>query len=182
LRENNIRTGFVEREQLERILSFLAEPFRPVVRVAFITGWRLHSELLPLTWKQVDFDRGWLRLEPGSTKNREGREFPLIPELRSILEAQRNGNRWLFPGKRGNHLQSFRPSWDRARRGAGLPGLLIHDLRRSAVRNMIRAGLSPIEAMKLCGWRSFAMLQRYAIVESTMLEEAGAKLQRFFDT
>lgn len=177
LREANARRGFVERDQLARILAALPEHLRPVIRVGFITGWRVRAEILPLTWKQMDFAGGWLRLEPGETKNGDGREFPLILELRATLEELPAQGAYVFPGRAG-HVKSFPKSWKRATHKAGLPGLHVHDLRRSAARNMIRAGISPIVVMKLCGWRSFAMLQRYAIVESSLLEEAGEKLSR----
>jgi len=47
----------------------------------YITGWRSRSEVFPLTWAQVDWADGFVRLEPGTTKNREGRAFPLMPVL-----------------------------------------------------------------------------------------------------
>src|SRR5437899_4535145 len=49
----------------------------------YITGWRSRSEVFPLTWAQVDWADGFVRLEPGMTKNREGRAFPLMPVLRA---------------------------------------------------------------------------------------------------
>ena len=163
------------------LLAALPATLRPLIQIAAITGWRVRSELLPMRWQQVDFERGWIRLEPGSTKGREGREFSMIDELRAAFQAQREQalGVWVFPGRNGGPLQSFPKSWRRATKAAGLDGLHVHDLRRSAVRSMIRAGISPVVAMRLCGWKSYAMLERYAIVESTMLEEAGAKLQSF---
>jgi integrase len=76
-------------EQFEAVRRHLPEPLRPVVTFAYITGWRIRSEVLTLRWSQVDFQHGWVRLEPGITKNKQGRMFPLTPELRAILEAQR---------------------------------------------------------------------------------------------
>jgi integrase len=62
------------------------------------------------------------------------------------------------------------------RRKAGRPGLLPHDLRRSAVRNLERAGISRSIAMKLTGHKTEAVYRRYAIVAENDLREAGAKL------
>jgi integrase len=73
LQEDNIRQGFFERDQLEAVRRLLPEYLRGLVTVAYITGWRIQSELLPVQWRQVDFAAGTLRLEPGTTKNREGR-------------------------------------------------------------------------------------------------------------
>jgi integrase len=89
LRLANARKGFFERDQYLAVRHHLAAPLQPLVDVAYLTGWRIKNELLPLTWAQVDFTAGWLRLEPNTTKNAEGRQFPLIPELRTVLEAQK---------------------------------------------------------------------------------------------
>src|SRR2546425_9225307 len=62
-----------------------------VVEFAYLTGWRIPSEVLRLTWAQVDFQAGVVRLEPRGTKNDEGRTFPFdaLPALKTLLEAQR---------------------------------------------------------------------------------------------
>jgi integrase len=88
LAENNARQGFFEHEQLTAVLRHLPEAIRPVASFAYLTGWRL-SEIINLTWRQVDFGAATVRLEPGTTKNRAGRMFPFTPELRALLEAQR---------------------------------------------------------------------------------------------
>jgi hypothetical protein len=62
------------------VLSHLPDAVRPAVRFAYLTGWRMKSEVLSLTWKNVDFNAGQVRLEPGTTKNKEGRTFPFTPE------------------------------------------------------------------------------------------------------
>jgi integrase len=83
LREDNVRTGFFERQQFESVRKFLTEALRAVVTFAYITGWRVPSEVLTLQWRQVDFQAGTVRLEPGTTKNRDGRTFPMTAELRA---------------------------------------------------------------------------------------------------
>ena len=70
----------------------------------------------------------------------------------------------------------MRRAWMTACRKAGSPGLLLHDLRRSAVRNLERAGVSRPGAMKLTGHKTANMYRRYAIVAESDLREAGAKL------
>ena len=99
LREDNVRTGFFEREQLEALLPHLPGEIRPIVQFAYVTGRRIASEILPLEWRQVDLGAGEVRLDPGTTKNNEGRVFKLTPELRSLLECQKAAgeamrNRW----------------------------------------------------------------------------------------
>src|SRR5215831_9756196 len=89
LDEDNVREGFFERDQFEAVRARLSEAVRSVVTFAYLTGWRVNSEVLPLQWRQVDFAAGRVRLEPGTTKNKQGREFPFAAELRALLEAQR---------------------------------------------------------------------------------------------
>lgn len=91
LAENNVRTGFFERDTFEAVRAALPEDLRPIATFAYLTGWRL-SEILSLQWRQVDLQVGTVRLDPGTTKNRDGRLFPYrhhLPELRDLLEAQR---------------------------------------------------------------------------------------------
>ena len=71
------------------MLQRLPEPVRPVTTFAYITGWRIDSEVLPLEWRQVDFGAGEVRLDPGRTKNGEGRTFPMTRDLRELLDHQR---------------------------------------------------------------------------------------------
>src|SRR5690606_32893846 len=88
LEEKNVRKGFLEPEDFERLRECLPDYLRPLADVAYLTGWR-KGELLSRCWRHVDFEAGWIRLEPGETKNEEGRQFPLIPPLRAVLEEQR---------------------------------------------------------------------------------------------
>lgn len=86
----NVRTGFFERADFEAVRSHLPEAFRGPITFAYLTGWRVPSEVLSLQWKQVDFSAGTVRLEPGTTKNDEGRVFPfgVLPELANLLRRQ----------------------------------------------------------------------------------------------
>ena len=76
LREDNVRTGFFERDEFEAVRDALPEPLRAVVTFGYLTGWRVNSEVLPLRWSQVDRRAKTIRLQPGMTKNREGRVLP----------------------------------------------------------------------------------------------------------
>ena len=130
---------------------------------------------------------GWIRLEPGESKNREGRAFPFTPELKAVLEAERERVRaierrrgcvipWVFCHANGSRIIDFRGAWADARKLAGVPGRLVHDFRRTAVRNLERAGVSRSAAMKMTGHKTDAVYQRYAITDSSMLQEAAIKL------
>ena len=157
------------------------------MRFLYYTGWRA-GEALGLTWAGVDFAAGVVRLEPGVTKNREGREFPIaaLPPLAELLKRQREhtddverrGQR-IVPNvfhRNGKPIRSYAGAWDAACTKAGVDGRLVHDLRRTAVRNLERAGESRSVAMKLTGHKTEAVYRRYAITSTADLAEGVAKL------
>jgi integrase len=192
LREDNARKGFFEREQFEAVLRHLPDYLKPVMETAYATGWRGPSEILTRKKHHLDVDGGWLRLEPGESKNREGRQFPLTPKLRQILEAQIERTRelevatekiipWLFHRK-GEPIRNYYRAWNKACDDAGVPGRLVHDFRRTAVRNLERSGVPRSAAMKMTGHRTEAVYRRYAIVDETMLKEGGVKLAAFHES
>lgn len=96
LTERNIRKGFFERAQFEAVRNRLPPTYQAIVTLAYYTGRRINSEILPLEWHQIDQKAGVIRLEPGTTKNREGRLFKYgeIDEVRAVVEeAVENGER-----------------------------------------------------------------------------------------
>jgi integrase len=195
LTEAPARAGFFEREQYASVLAHLPAEIRPVIQFAYITGWRIADEILPLEWRQVDFDAGEVRLDAGTTKNREGRVFPFTTELRTVLAAQHAAHQRLklaghiFPNvfwrmvadERGGKthpkvITRFDKSWKIACRAAGCPGRIPHDLRRTAIRNFVRSGMSEHVAMKLSGHKTRSVFDRYDIVSGDDLREAARRL------
>ena len=194
LHVSNARKGFFEPDQFRAVLKHLPQHLHAVATIAYATGWRTKSELLTRQWRHVDFANGWLRLDPNESKSGEPRVFPLTPELRGILEAQREYVRnieratnsvipWVFVNPIGQgravagaRVRDFRAAWANACCDAGVPGMLVHDLRRTAVRNLERATVSRSAAMQMTGHRTEAIYRRYAIVDSGMLQEAATKL------
>ena len=189
LQENNVRTGFFEAEQFTALLSHLPVELQPVMRFAYITGWRIASEVLTLKWRQVDLKAHTVRLDPGTTKNRDGRLFPLTDELQALLEAQRahtdavsRERGAIVPlvfHRDGDPIKDFRGAWAKARTAAGCPGRIPHDFRRTAVRNLEQAGVPRSVAMAMVGHKTESIYRRYAIVDQGMLTDAAQKLSRF---
>lgn len=203
--EHNVRKGFFEPAGFEAVSQHLRPELAALARAAYLTGWR-KSELRSRQWGHVDFAAGWLRLEPEETKNSEGRMFPLTPELRAVLEAQRarvDGIQkasgrivpWIFARDDGAPVGDFKKAWATACVAAGffqvvlgeatdgappktrnVPTRIFHDFRRSAVRNLIRASIPETTAMAMTGHLTRSVFKRYAIVDEAMLREAGAKL------
>jgi integrase len=185
LKLDNVRQGFFEQADLCRVLDELPEHMRPVVRFAALTGWRI-GEVLGLEWRQVDFTAGVVRLEPGTTKNGRGRVFPFgpFPELEELLRAQLG--RVVKPvfhldGEAVRYDQLHR-EWDRACARAGVPKKHLHDLRRTAVRALERAGVSRSVAMQLTGHQTESVFRRYAIVDEQDLAVGVAKLSAAHST
>jgi len=192
LKEAPPRRGFFEREQFQTVRSRLPEALQPVVTFLYITGWRVDSEVLPLTWRQVDLEAGTVRLDPGTTKNDEGRVFPMIPELRSVLDQQRiytdavqRERSIICPyvfHRDGKRIRDFRGAWKSACKAAGVPGMIRHDFRRTAVRNLVRASVPEAIAMKLTGHKTRSVFERYNIVSEADLFEAASKLAKLTGT
>jgi integrase len=197
----NARSGFFEEADFRAVLAELPEPLRAPMRFAYFTGWRI-GEVFALTWAQVDLDAGVIRLEPNTTKSDEGRTFSFsaLPELAELLEAQRehtsaterqfdNVIPYVFH-RNGRPIHGYLDGWRAAcnrasvvKRGAletvirpKLLGRTPHDFRRTAARNLIRAGVAEHIVMKLCGWKTDAMFRRYAIVDECDLRDAVSKL------
>jgi integrase len=191
LRESAARAGFVDEAQYRTLARHLRPDLRVVVAIGYQLGWRARSEILTLERRQVDMSAGTLRLDAGATKNREPRVAYLPPELRTLLAEQlarvdtlqRQLGRvipFVFPHltgpHRGEHTAEFRKAWKQACKRAGLPGLLVHDLRRSAVRNMERGGVSRSVAMKITGHKTESVYRRYAIVSDVDLQDAATRI------
>jgi len=78
--------------------------------------------------------------------------------------------------KKPQRIISFGKAWKAACRKAGCPGRLPHDLRRTAIRNFVRKGISENVAMKLSGHKTSSVFRRYDIVSGDELREAAEKL------
>ena len=191
LKEAAPRQGFFEPEQFAAVRKQLPPDLQVAVTIAYTYGWRMQSEVLTLTLSQLDLEAGTLRLEPGTTKNAEGRLVYLTPELRTLLGGQvervkalaRQLNRVtpsLFPHMRGRfkgeRRRDFRKVWQTALDEIGLVGMLRHDFRRTAVRNMVNLGVPERVAMKITGHQTRTVFDRYHIVSPADLQNAARTL------
>lgn len=190
------RQGFIEREQYEKLLSVSPEWFKPVLTFAFQTGWR-KEEILGLEWQHVDIKERQITL-PGR-KSKSGYSRPIYADdvVYGILKDQRKrqfeeGIR-TFPyvfhrirstgggrteRKENRHperIGNFKKVWVKVCKNAGIEGLLFHDLRRSAIREMVRNGYSERVAMEISGHKTRSVFDRYNIVD---LEDQKAAAQR----
>jgi len=174
LPERNARQGFFERAEFEVVVRNLPMSLDELVRFAYLSGWR-RGEILGLRWEDVDRAAGEVRLT--TSKKGEGRALPLEGELAALIERRWQAREFESrPGeptlsafvfhRHGRPLGNFTKAWRAACGKAKVPGKIFHDLRRTAVRDMIRSGVSQHVAMSISGHRTTSMFQRYNITSA----------------
>ncbi len=186
--KNNVRKGFFERAEFERVASSLPPDLADFAHFGFLTGWR-KSEIASLRWSDLDADAVRLRAE--HSKNREARSVPIAGELVALIERRRRARtvetaessrlaEWVFH-RGGEPIREFRKSWASACAKAGVAGRLFHDLRRSAVVGMIRSGVPQTVAMAISGHRTTSMFVRYAIASEGDKAAAFERLGQYHE-
>jgi integrase len=190
---DNVRSGFFERAEVEALLQHVAdEGIRDFIAWGYRTGMR-KGEIARLTWEMLDRSGApWVLRIPGAiTKNRTGRTLGLEGDVRAIIERRLRVRRFDCPlifhreckGKLGQPITDFWDVWRNALQAAGLPaGRLFHDLRRSAVRTLIRAGVDETTAMKVSGHKTRSMLLRYNIVTERETADALLRADAYLST
>ncbi len=234
LEERNVRKGFLEDAMFSRLANECAKEglwLRAILELGSTYGWR-EAELLGMRACQVDLAQRVIRLEPGTTKNDEGREVEMTPAVFALLTALMAGKEqeeYVFTREGGGPVRDFRRNWWRACTRAGLgrlmcfgcgqtvesgqcrhckttdgcrkcgknrsqhrksghrftacnqlryAGLIFHDLRRTAARNLRRAGVAEGVIMKIGGWKTRSVFERYAIVSRSDIQDAMRKLEQ----
>lgn len=193
LKENNVRKGFFEDADYRALLRTLPGHLKPVLTMAYWTGCR-RGEILTLEWRQVDLRNGVIRLDPGATKNDEPRVVPLVSELREMLALQKAKRDEEFPNcsrvffdELGEPIVQLNKPWALACQAAGLvdaagkPTKLLHDCRRTGVRNLVRAGVPEKVCMAISGHKTRSIFDRYNIVSEADLMNAANRLQAYIE-
>jgi integrase len=140
-----------------------------------------------LKWSQVDLVRGIVRLEAGTTKNNDARTAYLDEELKEVFATQAKARKkagrlvpYVFPGKDGaSRIKDIRRAWQAACGEAKIGRRLFHDFRRTAVRNMVRAGVPERVAMAISGHKTRSVFDRYNIVSEADLRLASQKQEAY---
>jgi integrase len=191
---DNVRTGFLEPAQFEAICEKLPADLCDFAKFSYATGMR-KGEASSLRWENVHKDT--IVLAATDSKNKTGRVIPMAgAELAGILKRRRAARRVTINGVtqigegsdfifsrvlRGKlvPVRSIRKAWAEACTAAGFPKMLWHDLRRSAVRNMVDAGVPPVFAKKISGHKTDQLFERYNIVVEKQLAEALSMTERY---
>lgn len=190
--KGNERRGFFEKAQFDSVLEHLPDYLKGFARLGYLSGWR-KGEIASLTWTDVDMMGKIIRLRPENAKNGTGRVLAIEGELWQIIERQwkmreyKNSDKtvgvslYIFHRK-GSPIGDIRKAWAAACKGAKVEGRLFHDLRRTAVRNMVRAGVPERVAMSISGHKTRAIFDRYNIVSEEDLRQAMAKTQQHLNS
>ncbi|MBZ5497668.1 MAG: site-specific integrase [Acidobacteriia bacterium] len=194
LKVDNARQGFFEYGEFLDVLRFLPEELRDYTHFDYLCGWR-KGEVSNLQWTMIDYDARLLKLPGCFSKNGKPRKIPLRGELWEIIKRrwqQRklqmpSGETFLVPyvfyRKHGRGIPGawfkigeFRKAWKRACQDAKVPDKIFHDFRRTAARNLVRAGVSEKVAMLITGHRSRSVFDRYNITSDDDLIDAVEKV------
>jgi integrase len=195
LREAGPRQGFMESADYLAIRKHLPPDYQDALDFGYHSGWR-KGEILGLEWRDVDREASVVRLRPELSKNYEGRVLPLSEPLRELIERRWNARSLKCPKvfqKEEQPIGDWRKAWTRSCVAAGLfqvlnageknerkvPLKLFHDLRRTVVRNLVRAGVPERVAMTITGHRTRSVFDRYNIVSEVDLRQATSRLAEY---
>ena len=181
LRENPPRQGFFEHPEYLAVRVRLPAPWQDILDLAYYSGWR-KQEILGLTWEEIDRAGGVIRLSPARSKTLVGRILPISPPIADALarrRARRDPDSPLVFHRDGIPVRRWRTAWRTACQAAGVPTRFLHDCRRTAARNLIRASVPERVAMLLTGHKSRAIFDRYNIIHEQELLDAGDQLVEY---
>ena len=166
------RQGFLPPKMFQKLFDKMPSDFQPMLLLLYSAGVRV-GEAEKIEWPAVNLDAATITLLEGETKNDESRVLPLSDSLVTLLARVKQREGRVFPSKR-----ALQAAFATACKAAGIEGLLVHDLRRSAVRNLMDAGVQQAVAMKISGHRDASVFQRYNIVDANQTADAMQRVQR----
>ena len=191
LKVENARQGFLSRADFEALRANLTDAdVRDFVEWFWWTGMR-PNESRQLTWAMLDRETWTLHLDPKAAKIGKGRAIPVEGPLRQVIDRRLKARRLDCPlifhrvskGRPGQPILDYARQWRAALEAAGLaPGLRPYDLRRSALRNMVRGGTDFTVAMRISGHKTRSTFDRYNIVSTEDLRAALARTAAYVES
>jgi integrase len=188
LAEHNVREGFMEPAEFEGVAGTLPPDLVDPARFAYTAGWR-KGEVATLEWCDVTLEYrgetivgGTIRLRGSNSKNGRPRVLVLDGDLLAIIVRRVADRRLDCPfvfHRDGRPIGDFRKAWRRACGAAGVESRRFHDMRRSAVRNLVRAGVPERVAMAMTGHKTRAVFDRYNITSEADLRAAAERVSAY---
>ncbi|MHB8092607.1 MAG: tyrosine-type recombinase/integrase [Syntrophales bacterium] len=185
LKEAQPREGFFEYEEYIRLRDKLPDYLKPVLTIAHFTGMR-KQEILNLTWEQTNIFERKITLRAGTTKNDQARIIFIAGELYEVILKQKKMRDKQYLQcqyvcfREGQPIKNYQAAWHSACGRAGLEGKMLHDNRRTAVRNMSRAGVPDTVTMKISGHKTRSVFDRYNITNEDDLRSAAEKMAKVY--
>ncbi len=172
------REGTLGHEEYRALRDVLPVYARTALVIGYHTGAR-KGEILKILRKHVDLSAGRIEIPPRSAKNKRARFLPIYGQMAAEVEMMMTAGDskcpFLIQHER-RRVYDFEKPWTTAAKLAGKPEALFHDLRRTALTNMVEAGFSEKAAMEISGHLTCNVFDRYHIVSDTRLKEMGKKL------
>lgn len=163
------------------MLAHCDTQLKPLVVTALHTGFR-KSELLSLTWEDVDFESRDIIVRAAYAKNGESRSVPMNDVLTATLEEVRINSTAkgpVFHNRHGSPYRSFRTAFERAVRKAAIPDFTFHDLRHTFASRLVMRGVDLPTVKELMGHKDISMTLRYTHLSSDHKRSAVEKLEEF---
>lgn len=180
-----VRDGTFSYAEYLRVKDALPEYCKALIGLAYISGMR-QNEMLTLQWNQADLTTGKITLKAQDTKSGKKRFIYLKGEYLDMMIQHKkwvmNKNNfcpYVFTYNGKTQLKSIKRQWKIALEETGLQGKIFHDFRRSALTNLIRAGISETTAMRISGHSSSNIFKRYQIINEEDVELAGETMAKF---
>jgi integrase len=181
LDKEKIRSGFIGDEGFAALIAHAHSLWlRTFLEIAYTWGWRC-TEILTRRLRHIDLSDRTIRLEAQETKSGKPRTCTMTQRIYDLAKECVHGKDpedFLLTRAGNRPIRDFRKCWGTLTAVAGLSGLLVHDLRRSACRNLRRAGCSENTIMAIGGWETPSVFKRYDIHDNKDKELALAALEK----
>ncbi len=160
LEENNIRERVLSQDEFERLLSNCHGEIKGCVLIAYYLPMR-QEEIVNLTWEEIDFKHGFIRLGANRTKTKTVRSIPMHPKIIYYLQCL---PRPLKGGFVFSKRCYNRKAYKKAVQAAGLGDFTFHDLRHCAINNLRLAGNDHFVIKQASGAKTDSAFKRYNLV------------------
>ena len=171
LSENNVRQRILTPDEFTALLNASDLHLKPIVQMAYFMAMR-KNEIIKLSWREVDMNKGFIRLPSERTKTNSSRSIPIHPEVRDTLEKlPKDSSIERVFLRRGKPFDRIKHSFQSACKKAKIENFTFHDLRHCAINNLRKAGNDYFKIMAISGHKTTSVFQRYNLVDEEELSK-----------